>query len=215
MSYVEDKVHRQFIHTYRLAAEAYNLAHYDQARWILLQLIGALDKYPKLYDFRKRDTLLSMASILEALGHQWESEHVLWNIPDLHDRPLATASDNNFDLAEPSDDDIYLADSLVKTSKSIELLLAKIWTKTSTEAASADLALPPLHRAAENSKIGVITALLRQLNPVVSISERPNCYNLIDLAALSEVSDTIIPDQIRDVTDSRDFCNRTSIRCCC
>ena len=198
LSTVKDHLHCLFIYIFRLGTQANQRAQHDQVRWILSELVRALDKHPTLYDDRKQDALLEMAVIFQNLKLPWGSEHILWKICCANDTAMPELLQKACHL---------LAESLWSTSETIRQLFEKIWQMTSVFEKPLNMDVPPLQRAAQNPNPGVITAVLSQAHRTGS---PPTLYTeqiTHDMTALEQRE----WDRMRTVTDTRDCLGRTSL----
>ena len=171
---------------------------HDQARWILLALINALDKHPSLYDARKRDALLKIALIFQRLRHPWESEHILKIASHLPAPSTAAAPEKPSDL---------LAKSFPATSEMMRRVISKIYAKTfGSEDVPLELSITPLQRAVQlrNGDVAV-SVLSRGWKNSLSVNQQAfqdtefwNCGNEALVQQKTEV-------------DARDFRSRTPL----
>lgn len=203
ISSIEEKLQTLFIKLNQLGNEAYLSAQYDRTRWIICQLIVIMDKHPKLYDGRKHETLLKMANTLRSLGHTWCYEHVLWRISNIQDVPLPQGMHKKVCQ--------LLCESLIKTSGIIRDFLTKMWTKTETKDLPSNLDIPPLHRAAQNPNPDVVLELLSHLHGKTSLPAIVHEHGLPAAADAFDCKSSLELNQMRAITDLRDFCGRTPL----
>ncbi len=211
---VGQKLHFLFIYIYRIGAEADGRGLCDRARWILLALLLALDKYPGLVDGRKGHVLLKIALIFQRLGHRWESEHILGKVAGIYE----------FSALSPHEDPCYLlAGSFPDSSELIKSTLAKLWQETTGEEyRDLNLNLPPLHRAVQDRNPGIIMAILSDPS---GISSHPSASQQSAQDTASPITPLMSNDMgmVQANTEERDFRTRTALflavangdeRCC-
>ena len=196
--FIKEKLHRSFISTYILGVQAYEQQSCDQARWILLALLSALERYQTLFDSQKRVPLLKIANIFQDLGHPWECEHILERMTRL-DTPSTPAFSE--------DPCLRLADSLSKTSETIGSVLTTLWKDTvGDDDPPRHLVVPPLQRAAAISNAGVTSALLAHRN---GVDPRPTMFDKHFLRVASYLGTPQIQPRIG--IDDRDLHGRTAL----
>lgn len=161
---IEEKLHDLFINIYAIAVEANARNESHMVRWILLELVYALDQYPQLLDSRKKHILLKIARVFQGLGHHWIYEHTLLKIAGMHKYS-----------ALPSQEDPYhlLANSFRASSMSIRPVLVDRWNETvGGNCVDSNLIVPSLLAAVQHRSPYIILALL--VNPQVraNIDER-------------------------------------------
>ena len=146
-----------FISITTLGLKIDDRGYHDQARWILTKALLALEKYPGLYDARKRGALLKMAVFFQNLDDQFEYEHILGKLAGMHDLALIPQQDACSRLAH----------SYWKTSEKIRCVLANLWHKAfGLDEVPPDLLVPPLQRALQTTNSGVTSAVLSHPNCV-------------------------------------------------
>ena len=195
------RIHLLFVETYRIALELNKRDQEDRVLRILFPLISALDKNPSLYDSLKRDPLLKIAGIFQQFGHDWESERLLRKASSIQDTPPPVASDMPSTL---------LAKSLSKTSKTMRLVLGKVFQITlGCDSVPAELMITKLHRAAQEQNANVVTAIWLEENRSCSSAAIPN---------QSDMSSSVDPrSSCRDQVDhgldveAKDFRYRTAL----
>jgi hypothetical protein len=196
--FIKEKLHRSFISTYILGVQAYEQQLCDQARWILLALLSALERYQTLFDSQKRVPLLKIANIFQDLGHPWECERILERM---------TRLDSPSTPAVSEDPCLRLAESLSKTSETIGSVLTTLWKDTvGDDDPPRHLVLPPLQRAAAISNAGVTSALLAHRN---GVDPRPTMFDEDYLRVAAYLGTPQI--QPRLGIDDRDLHRRTAL----
>ena len=158
---IEEKLHELFISIHGLAVEANGLNEPHVARWVLFALVSALDKYPRLFDSRKRHILLKIALMFQELGHHWDCEYVLLKIASLY-------------MSSPQDLFQRLATSFSTSSKSRRRVLVDRWNETiGGNHIDSNLDIPPLHVAVQHRHPSVLLTLLSNPNDYrVNVHER-------------------------------------------
>ena len=152
---IEEKLHDLFINIYAIAVEANARNESHMVRWILLELVYALDQYPQLLDCRKKHILLKIARVFQGLGHQWIYEHILLKIAGMYKYS-----------ALPSQEDPYhmLANSFRASSISIRRVLVDRWNETvGGNCVDSNLNVPSLLAAVQHRSPNIIWAL--SVNP--------------------------------------------------
>ena len=163
--FIKEALHRSFISIYKLGVQAYEKQLDDQARWILLALLSALNRYPVLCDGQKRGQLLKMANMFQGLGHPWQCEHILELMTQLNRSPT---------LSPDEDPCLRLAESLPKTSEMIRRIFTTLWKDTvGDDDTPSHFSLPALQRAAQIPNAGVASAILTHQN---GIDSRPAMF---------------------------------------
>ena len=198
---VEAKLQRLFVEIYRLGMQAYEAGHRDQARWIISDLAGALNKCPELYDSRKRDILLDMAELLGKLGHQGGREDILWKIAAFCDKSSPASDKHLYQL---------LSESLQKSSEIIREYFKSLWEKENLTPIPLNHVVPPLFRAAQNPNKGVVLATLSRMN-AVSYPKLLHQHEMQTVAAAFDFQSTGEIDKFRAIADVRDFHDRTPL----
>lgn len=201
---VDEKLHSLFIYIYRIGVEADSRGQCDRARWILLALLLALDKYPGLVDGRKGHVLLKIAFTFQRLGHRWESEHLLEKVAGMY----------GFSALVPHEDPCYLlAASFTDSSEMIKSTLAKLWQETiGGDHPKLNLNVPPLHRAVQDRNPGIIMAIMSDpsglsFHPDISFGQQ----------SPQDAASPVIPSTsnqntpVGANTEERDFRNRTAL----
>ena len=201
---VDQELHSLFIYIYRIGVEADGRGQYDRARWILLALLSALDKYPGLVDGRKGHVLLKIALILQRLGHRWESEHILKKISGMYGSSTLVPHEN------PS---YLVAGSFLHSSDLIKSTLAKLWQET----VGGDyldpnlMSVPPLHRAVQDRNPGIIMAILSDPTGVSSHPPTVDQQSPQNTAGSSSPTMSNIITQVGANTEERDLRSRTAL----
>ena len=169
----------------------------------MFALLSALDVYPGLVDGRKGHVLLKIALMFQRLGHPWESEHILKKVADMH----------GFSALVPHEDPCYLlASSFPNSSEMIKSTLAKLWQETMFgDNPNLNLNVPPLHRAVQDGKPGIIMTILPDISGTSSHPSTFSPKSPQDTASpiTPSISNTISPAGAN--TEERDFRNRTAL----
>ena len=203
---VKERLHYLFIKTYELGLQAEERAHQDQARWILLKLVLALERYPGLRDGRKRTALMRMALFFQNLEDRWEFEHILRNIADMYGFQEMSV------LPSQQNPCYLLAESYSLSSEAIRRYLANLWQDTNGAAdVPSDLAIPPLQRAAQNRNAGVASAVLSHSQTVPSYTAMFNQQALHVAATCGNTQTLKELIQARVDVDARDLHQRTAL----
>lgn len=155
ISSIEGKLYHLFVRISLLGEQAYKAGQQERAGFILQALVAGLNRHPKLYDGRKRDMLLHIATIFKT----WSGEDILRQMIMTCDGSLPTPKDDPCQL---------LSESLHETSEIIKQSLRTFWNKEDTSPIPPNLALPSLSRAAQHPNMRVILATLL---PETSISQ--------------------------------------------
>lgn len=188
---IEEKLHDLFINIYGIAVEARAQNEIHTARWIIFALVSALDRYPRLFDKRKRHILLKIALMFQELGHRWECEHVLLKIAGMYKTSALPSEEDPFQL---------LANSLPASSVSTRHVLVERWNETvGGNHVDSNLNVPPLHAAVQQRNPSIILALLSNPNDCSSLPLIPS------LTASSNIG------QVRANIDERDLNSRTAL----
>ena len=194
------RIHLLFTGTYQIAIELRKREQEDRALRILFPLIGALERSPSLYDSLMRGALLDIAGIFQQCGHDWEAEQLLKRASSMQDGSSTGVSDL------PS---ILLANSLLKTSEIMRLVLTKVFQSAfGCDSVPAELMITNLQRAAKERNVNVVAAIWMQANRNYSstiMSHQPDRSPSADLNWCSRGL-----DQGLDV-DTRDFRCRTAL----
>ncbi|CAD6589586.1 MAG: hypothetical protein ASARMPREDX12_003892 [Alectoria sarmentosa] len=187
---IEEKLHDLFINIYGIAVEANARNEAHLARWILFELLSALDQY-RLCDKRKRHILLKIARMFQELGHRWSCEHVLLKISGMYKGSALPPQEDPFHL---------LANSFPTSSVSIRRVLGDRWNETvGGNHVDLDLNVPPLHAAVQHRNPSIILALLSNPNDRSYLPLAPS------LTTLSNVG------QVRVNIEERDLDSRTAL----
>lgn len=192
---IEEKLHELFINIYDIAVEARDRNESHLARWILFDLVFALDQY-RLFDTRKRNILLKMARMFQELRHPWHYAHVLLKIAGMYKGSALPTQEGRL-LAESSH---LLAESFPTSSMSIRRVLVDRWNETVGGIhIDSNLNVPPLHAAVQHRNPSIILALLSNPNDCSSTPLAP------PLTMPSRVG------QVRADIDERDLNSRTAL----
>ena len=188
---IEEKLHDLFLHIHGIAGEAVALNEPHLARWILFALVVALDRYPRLYDNRKRYILLKIAQMFQELGHEWDFQDVLLKIAAMHKTSI---------FPSPVDPVPLLAKSFPISSMSIRRVVENRWNETvGGNHVESNLHVPPLHAAVQHRNPSIIMALLSNPNDCSSSHQEPS---------LSTSSNTA---EVRVNIEERDLNTRTAL----
>ena len=187
---MEEKLHDLFLNIYGVAVEASTRNESHLARWILFALVSALDRYPKLFDKRKRHILLKIALMFQELGHRWDCEHVLLRIAGMYKIAPFPSQEDPFHL---------LTNSFPTSSMSISRVHVDRWNETvGGDHVDSNLNVPPLHAAVQHRN-PMILFLLSDPNGSGSMPPAPS------LTTSSNVG------QVRANIDERDLNSRTAL----
>ena len=185
---IKEKLHVIFISLTTLGLHIAREGRHDQARWILMKLLLALEKYPGLYDSRKRDALLKIANFFQRIEDRFEYEYVLEKVASLYTpSPSMTQQDNTCSL---------LAQSYVDTSDRIYGVLADLWPEAFgiDDDLPSDLAVSPQQRALQVRNIAVASELwshLKTVPPRLSLFNQQALHIAANYGMLNVVKDLI------------------------
>ena len=185
---IKEKLHVIFISLTTLGLHIAREGRHDQARWILMKLLLALEKYPGLYDSRKRDALLKIANFFQRIEDRFEYEYVLEKVASLYTpSPSMTQQDNTCSL---------LAQSYVDTSDRIYGVLADLWPEAFgiDDDLPSDLAVAPQQRALQVRNIAVASELwshLKTVPPRLSLFNQQALHIAANYGMLNVVKDLI------------------------
>lgn len=194
---IEEKLHELSINIYDIAVEARDRNESHLARWILFDLVFALDQY-RLFDTRKRNILLKIARMFQELRHPWHYAHVLLKIAGMYRGPALPTQEGPFHLLAESSH--LLAESFPTSSMSIRRVLVNRWNETVGGIhVDSNLNVPPLHAAVQHRNPSIILALLSNPNDCSSTPLAP------PLTMPSRVG------QVRADIDERDLNSRTAL----
>lgn len=200
---VDQELHSLFIYIYQIGIEADVRGQCDRARWMLFELLFALDKYPGLVDGRKGHVLLKIALTFQRLDHRFVSEHILVKVANMYE----------FSALVPHEDPCYLlAGSFPDSSEVIKSTLTKLLQGTiGGDYLDLNLNVPPLHRAVQDRNPGIIMAILSDPSGLSSHPSTVSQQSSQETASpiTPSGSDTIAPVGVN--TEERDFRNRTAL----
>lgn len=149
---IKDKLHTLFISLTTIGLDIAQEGYSDRACWVLTKLLLAMEKYPGLYDARKKDALLKMAFYFQKMEDHFESEYILEKVAKMYDMSSL--------VHQKHDPYSLLGQAYSKTSESIDHALANLWRKTfAVDQPPPDLAIPPLQRALRFPDVFVASSL--------------------------------------------------------
>ena len=153
-----------------------------------MKLLLALEKYPGLYDSRKKDALLKIAHFFQRIEDRFGYEYVLEKVANLYiPSPSMTQQDNACSL---------LAKSYVDTSDRIYGVLADLWAEAFgiDDDLPSDLAVAPQQRALQDRNIFVASELwshLKTILPRLSLFKKETLHIAATYGMLEVVKDLI------------------------
>lgn len=149
---IRDELHSLFMTICQIGLQLHEQEKDGEAHGIFMKLVLALEKYPGMFDARKRGALHKIAHFYQDIGDQDEMEWLLWKAAQTHN---ASALPEN---------PCSLVQSLTETSERASNVLLELLQSKLMDDEGAPLAISPIQRSAQHSNAGVTSLVLAQTN---------------------------------------------------
>ncbi|KAL6721453.1 hypothetical protein ACLMJK_000556 [Lecanora helva] len=149
---IRGRMQSLFINIHDLGSSAASQGHNELAQEIFLKLQLALERHSSLCDNRTRGVLMKMALHFQSRDDHYESERIMEKLADVRGFTSYPFQESPCSL---------LAESFSISSGKAHQFLTNLWQKTyGMDGITVNLAIPPLHRAAQKCNADLTAIIL-------------------------------------------------------